>query len=119
MIRFVCSLRPFSVTLPFPGEEHGRVPVGPELREEFKAYPVINVLDQIIHARRGFSLQWGRRSAASRSGRDLEPGRRPSQAWRAAPPSSREVKKNTEQDGLLTAAAMSPIGIQLLGERCS
>src|SRR5947208_12084382 len=93
MIRSVCSLRPFSVTLPFPGEEHGRTPVGPELREEFKAYPVINVLDQIIHARRGFSLQWGRRSAASRSWRDLEPGRRPSQAWRAAPPSSQEVKE--------------------------
>src|SRR5439155_26085241 len=74
MIRFVCSLRPFSVTLPFPGEEHGRTPVGPELREEFKAYPVINVLDQISHARRGSSLQWGRRARASLSGRDLETG---------------------------------------------
>src|SRR2546429_7232928 len=31
MIRFVCSVRPFSVTLPFPGEDHGRTPVGPEL----------------------------------------------------------------------------------------
>jgi len=39
MIRFVCSVKPFSVTLPFPGEDHGRTPVGPELKGGVQSLP--------------------------------------------------------------------------------